>query len=123
MAVLGASNYTYVEPSWREVLRLDRLPRAGFAFFGGVPEIVVPDNLKSGVTKAGRYEPELNPTYADLAQHYGVAVIPARSVRLATRPRSSGSPARRALDPGPPAPSALLQLRRANTTIAPSSIA
>lgn len=49
-----------------------------FAFFGGVPQIVVPDNLRAGVTKAGRYEPELNPTYAALAHHYGVAVIPAR---------------------------------------------
>ncbi|MEK6634280.1 MAG: IS21 family transposase, partial [Nitrospirota bacterium] len=42
------------------------------------PEIIVPDNLRSGVTKACRYEPELNPTYADLARHYDVAVIPAR---------------------------------------------
>jgi len=49
-----------------------------FAFFGGVPQIVVPDNLRAGVTKACRYEPELNPTYAALAHHYGVAVIPTR---------------------------------------------
>lgn len=49
-----------------------------FAFFGGVPELVVPDNLRTGITKACRYEPELNPTYAELARHYGVAVIPAR---------------------------------------------
>jgi len=49
-----------------------------FEFFGGVPELLVPDNLRSGVTKAHRYEPELNPTYHDMAQHYGVAVIPAR---------------------------------------------
>ena len=40
-------------------------------FFGGVPEIVVPDNLKSGVKRPDRYEPEINPTYADWAQHYG----------------------------------------------------
>jgi transposase len=43
-----------------------------------VPEIVVPDNLKSAVTKPCRYEPELNTTYADMAQHYGMAIIPAR---------------------------------------------
>jgi len=49
-----------------------------FAFFGGAPEIVVPDNLKAGVKHASRYEPDLNPTYHDLAQHYGTAVIPAR---------------------------------------------
>jgi transposase len=48
-------------------------------YFGCVPAILVPDNLKSGVTKACRYEPDLNPTYHDLARHYGVAVIPARS--------------------------------------------
>ena len=47
-------------------------------FFGGVPAIVVPDNLKSGVDRACRYEPEINRSYADLAAHYGMAVIPAR---------------------------------------------
>jgi len=52
-----------------------------FAALGGVPEIVVPDNLKAAVTRAHRYEPELNRTYADLAHHYGVAVIPARAAK------------------------------------------
>ena len=49
-----------------------------FLFFGGVPELLIPDNLKSGVNNPCRYEPELNPTYHDLAKHYGTAVIPAR---------------------------------------------
>ena len=49
-----------------------------FAFFQGVPAVVVPDNLASGVSKACRYEPELNATYAEMAAHYGVAVVPAR---------------------------------------------
>jgi len=49
-----------------------------FIFFGGVPEVVVPDNLKSGVTKACLYEPDINPTYNDLARHYETVVIPAR---------------------------------------------
>jgi transposase len=49
-----------------------------FRFLGGVSEVVVPDNLRSGVTKACRYEPDLNPSYAELAEHYGVAVVPAR---------------------------------------------
>ena len=49
-----------------------------FEFFGGVPAIVVPDNPKTGVTKACRYEPDLNPTYQEMAAHYGVAVVPAR---------------------------------------------
>lgn len=79
VAVLGASSYTYVEP----VLRQD-LPTwvqchvNALKFFGGATELWVPDNPKVGVTKTDRYEPELNPTYRDLAEHYGVAVIPAR---------------------------------------------
>lgn len=79
VAVLGASNYTYAEASWTQGLKnwIGAHQRA-FDFFGGVPEIVVPDNLKSGVTKAHRYEPEINLTYQDLAMHYGTAVIPAR---------------------------------------------
>ena len=78
VAVLGASNYTYAEATWTQTLPdwVGAHTRA-FAFFG-VPAIIVPDNLRSGVTKACRYEPELNPTYADLARHYDVAVIPAR---------------------------------------------
>jgi transposase len=79
VAVLGASNYTYAEPSWTQGLGdwIGSHIRA-FEFFDGVPEIVVPDNLKSGVTKACRYEPGVNLTYEEMAQHYGVAVVPAR---------------------------------------------
>lgn len=82
VATFGASNYTYAEATASQELRdwISSHQRA-FSFFGGVPEIVVPDNLKSGVTKAHRYEPDLNRTYADLAEHYGVAVLPARSAR------------------------------------------
>lgn len=78
-AVLGASNYTYVEAT-----RSQQLPDwiashvRAFAFLGGVPRAVVPDQLKSGVTTACRYEPEINRTYAELAVHYDVAVVPAR---------------------------------------------
>jgi transposase len=49
-----------------------------FSFLGGMSEIVVPDNLKAGVKHPCRYEPDLNPTYQDLAEHYGIAVIPTR---------------------------------------------
>lgn len=82
VAVLGASNYTYVEPVVREDLPtwIGCHVRA-FEFLGGVPEAVVPDNLKSGVKRADYYDPEINPTYADLARHYGVAVLPARPRR------------------------------------------
>jgi transposase len=80
IGVLGASNYTYVEAQWSQELSnwINGHVRM-FSFFGGVPEIVVPDNLKAGVKNPCRYEPDLNPTYQDLAEHYGVAVIPARS--------------------------------------------
>lgn len=79
VAVLGASNYTYIEAS----LSLDLYSwisancRA-LEYFGGVPEIIVPDNLKTGVTHPCRYEPEINPSYSDMADYYGVAVMPAR---------------------------------------------
>lgn len=79
VAVLGASNYTYAEATWTQTLP-DWIGshNRSFAFFGGVPQIVVPDNLKSGVSKACFYEPDINPTYLDMANHYGTAVIPAR---------------------------------------------
>lgn len=79
VATLGASSYTYVEPVLREDLPTwAQCHVNALRFFGGATEIWVPDNPKVGVTKADRYEPELNPTYRDLAEHYGVAVIPAR---------------------------------------------
>jgi len=79
VGVLGASNYTYAEATWDQ-----RLPNwiashvRMFAFFGGVPLLVVPDNLKSAVTRTCRYEPDVNPTYADCIAHYGAAVLPTR---------------------------------------------
>jgi hypothetical protein len=82
VAVLGASNYTYAEATWSQGLPdwIGAHQRC-FRYLGGVPEIVVPDNLRSGVTKAHRYEPDANPTYQDMATHYGVAVLPARARR------------------------------------------
>jgi transposase len=79
VAVLGASNYTYAEATWSQGLSdwIGSHVRA-FAYFDGVPAILVPDNLRSGVSKAHRYEPDLNPTYLELANHYGLAVVPAR---------------------------------------------
>ena len=79
VAVLGASNYTYAEATLTQSLPdwLHSHVRA-FEFFGGTPALLVPDNLKSGVNKACRYEPELNPSYQQLAAHYQLAVMPAR---------------------------------------------
>ena len=79
VAALGASNYTFAEatlsqdlPSWIES------HLHAFEFFGGVPEILVPDNLRSAVTRSCRYEPDLNATYREMAEHYGTVIIPAR---------------------------------------------
>lgn len=50
-----------------------------FEYFGGVSEILVPDNLKSGVTKAHRYDPDINLNYQQMSEHYGIAIVPARA--------------------------------------------
>src|SRR5207249_3451889 len=82
VAVLGASNYTFAEATLGQELRdwIGSHIRA-FEFFGGVAQIVVPDNLKTGVTKPCFYEPDLNPTYQEMAAHYDTAIIPARPYR------------------------------------------
>ena len=79
VAVMGASNYTYAEATWSQKLENWVMSHARcFEFMGGVPELIIPDNLKSGVTKACRYEPDLNPTYQQLASHYNTVIVPAR---------------------------------------------
>jgi transposase len=79
VAVLGASNYTYAGATWTRGLRdwISSHVRA-FEFFQGCTPLVVPDNWKSGVRQPCYYEPELNPTYNDLAVYYGVGILPAR---------------------------------------------
>jgi len=79
VAVMGASNYTYAEATWSQSLQdWTGAHVRTFSFLGCLPKCVVPDNLLSAVTKTCRYEPDINPTYAALAAHYCVAVIPAR---------------------------------------------
>lgn len=77
--VLGASQYSYCEatldkslPNW-----IGAHTRA-FGYFGGVPALLVPDNLKTGVSKAHPYDPEVQWTYGEMAQYYGCAIMPAR---------------------------------------------
>lgn len=79
VATLGASNYTYAEASLTQQLPdwIGSHIRT-FEYLGGVPEICVPDNLKSGITKPCRYEAGINRTYEDMAIHYGTVVIPTR---------------------------------------------
>jgi transposase len=79
VAVLGASNYFYCEALRSQELEHWVNAHAHcFAFFGGAPAIVVSDNLRSAVTKASRYEPDINATFQEMAAHYGTAIIPAR---------------------------------------------
>ena len=82
VAVLGASDYTFAEATWTQSLPdwLGSHTRA-LTFFGGCPALIVPDNLRSGVSKACRYDPDINPSYQQCAEHYQVAVLPARPYR------------------------------------------
>ncbi|MEO8131383.1 MAG: IS21 family transposase [Bryobacteraceae bacterium] len=79
VAVLGASTYTFARaaPSQNLASWIDCHVRT-FEFFQGVTKLLVPDNPRTGVTRACRYEPDLNRTYHEMAQHYGIAVLPAR---------------------------------------------
>ena len=82
VAVLGASNYTFAIATENQKLESWLEAHvAMFAFFGGVPQLLVPDNLKSAVTRACRFEPQLNTAYQSLANHYGCAVMPARPLK------------------------------------------
>jgi transposase len=79
VAVLGASSYTYVDATRDQ--QLEAWIQAhihALEFFGGVPTLTVPDNTRTAVTRACRYDPDLNPTCQDFAVHYGMGVVPAR---------------------------------------------
>ena len=82
VAVLGASSYVFAEATWTQQLPdfVGSTTRA-LEFIGGVPGALIIDNLKSGVTKADRYEPDINRTFEEMAQHYGTVVLPARPYR------------------------------------------
>ena len=82
VAVLGASSYTYAEVTRDQQMESwIRAHEHAFGFWGGVPSLTVPDNTKTGVSKACRYDPDLNPTYQNFAVHYGFGVVPARPYR------------------------------------------
>ena len=82
VAILGASQLTYVEAVASQQ-KEDFIVACENAlhYYGGVPAAVVPDNLKAAVTKSNRYEPVLNETFADFADHYGTTILPARAYR------------------------------------------
>lgn len=91
VAVQGASSYTFSEATWSQGLSdwIGSHVRA-LEFFGGANEVVVPDNLRSAVSQAHRYEPEINPSYQDLARHYGFAVVPARVRKPKDKAKAEG---------------------------------
>ncbi len=92
IAVMGASNMTYAEASWSQALPdwIGAHTRA-FATFGAVPALVVSDNLKSGVIRACFYEPEVNRSYAEMAAHYGTAILPARPYKPRDKAKVEGA--------------------------------
>jgi transposase len=80
--VLGASSYTYAEATRDQQLTAWlSAHRHAFEYFGGVPKLLIPDNPRTGVSRACRYDPDLNPSYQEMAMHYGVGVVPARPYR------------------------------------------
>lgn len=80
VAVLGASSYTYAEATRTQKIGdfIGSCTRA-FEYFGCVPKIGVPDQLRSAVSRPGRYDPEINATFAEFAEHYSIAIVPARA--------------------------------------------
>ena len=92
VAALGASNYTYVEATWTQSLPdwISSHVRA-FAFLGGVPAQVVPDNLKAAVIKACFYDPAITRTYGDMAAHYDTAIVPARPCKPKDKAKVEGA--------------------------------
>ena len=82
VGVMGASNYTYLEATWSQSLSDWTMSHVRmFEHLGGVPQLVIPDNLRSAVSKAHRYDPDITPAYYHMLAHYGSAAMPARAYR------------------------------------------
>lgn len=92
IGVLGGSSFTYCETTWTQRIRdwISSHVRM-FEYFGGVSRILVPDNLKAAVTKADRFEPDINPSYQALCRYYGIAPLPARSKKPKDKARAEGA--------------------------------
>jgi len=88
VAALGASGYTYAE-----AIRDQRKPSIitvhnhSFEYFGGVTEMLIPDNMKAAVNRADKYDPDLNETYQDMAEYYGTVILPARPYHAKDKPK------------------------------------
>ena len=92
LAVLGASTYIFAEATWTQSSAdwISSHIRA-FEHFAGVPRLLVPDNLRSAITKACKYEPKENASYAELARHYDTAILPARPRKPKDKSKVEGS--------------------------------
>lgn len=89
VAVMGASNYTYVEAcEGQDMMSWLNANSRCLTFLGGVPELLIPDNLRSAVKKADRYEPEINASYQALAEHFGTVILPARPRKPKDKPKA-----------------------------------
>lgn len=89
VAVMGASNYTYVEAcEGQDMMSWLNANSRCLTFLGGVPKLLIPDNLKSAVKKADRYEPVINDSYQALAEHYSTIIIPARPYKPKDKPKA-----------------------------------
>ncbi len=89
VAVMGASNYTYVEAcKGQDMMSWLNAHSRCLTFLGGVPKLLIPDNLRSAVKKADRYEPVINDSYQALAEHYGTVIIPARPRKPKDKPKA-----------------------------------
>jgi transposase len=86
VAVLGASNYTFAEVTRTQTVADWTMSHVrALEYFGGVPAAIVPDQLKSGVTRPSRYDPGIQRTYDELAHHYGTVILPARPLTVTER--------------------------------------
>jgi transposase len=89
VGVLGASNYTFVHAAENQKLESwISLHTKMLEYFGGVPKCVVPDNLKAGVSRACKYEPDTNPIYLQWAEHYNTSIFPARPYKPRDKPKA-----------------------------------
>jgi len=92
VAILGASQYTYAEASMSQkkedfILSVEN----SLHYIKGVPKAIVPDNLKSAVTKSSKYEPTVNETFLDFAEHYGTTILPARAYKPRDKSLAEGA--------------------------------
>lgn len=92
VATLGASQYTYVEASYSQQVPdfIDSVQNC-LHYLGGVPACIIPDNLKSAVTKANKYEPHVNEQFANFASHYDTSIMPTRSLKPKDKSLVEGS--------------------------------